>query len=158
MSTATSRRNLFRLGAVAIAGAAFVPQAAGAEARVSGMSKNEAIIRKYYKSWETRDWAPFDAMLTDDFTFTSPNDGRIDRAAFKKSCWDTQVDFIKGFDLETVMAKDDTVVVEYLCHTRNGKGLRNVEIHRLRSDKIASIVCYFGGNASFPSSVSSQKN
>ncbi len=158
MSIGMSRRNMCNLGAVALAGATFAPEAASAGTRLGATATNEAIVRRYYKSWETRDWAPFDAMLAADFTFTSPNDHRIDRAAFQKRCWDSQVDFIKNFDLEVVMAKGDQVIVEYLCHTRNGKSLRNVELHRFRSGKIESIDCYFGGDASFPSAVSSKKS
>ncbi|HEY3811711.1 MAG TPA: nuclear transport factor 2 family protein [Caulobacteraceae bacterium] len=150
-----SRRRLFDVGAVALAGAVLAPDAANAA--TGAAVANEALVRRYYKSWEVRDWAPFDAMLTKDFTFSSPNDDRIDLATFKQKCWDSQVDFIKGFDLEVVMAKGDQVVVEYLCHTKNGKGLRNVEIHRVNDGKIEQIDCYFGGNASFPSAVSTKK-
>lgn len=158
MSTAMPRRNLFKLGAGALAGATLVPAAATAEARPGEAAKNESIVRKYYKLWEQKDWAPLGALLADDFTFTSPQDDHIDLAAFKKNCWGTQIGFIKGFDLEVVMAKDDSVMVEYLCHTENGKALRNVEISRLRDSKIDSIVCYFGGSASYPSAVSAQKS
>ncbi len=107
MSTAMPRRNLFKLGAGALAGATLVPAAATAEARPGEAAKNESIVRKYYKLWEQKDWAPLGALLADDFTFTSPQDDHIDLAAFKKNCWGTQIGFIKGFDLEVVMAKDE---------------------------------------------------
>ena len=152
MAAGMSRRQMFNRGAGAvIAAGALTPGIAMANA-----SDNEVLIRRYYKSWEVRDWAPFEAMLAKDFTFTSPNDDHINLASFKARCWDSQVDFIKGFDLEVVAAKGDQVMVEYLCHTRNGKGLRNVEIHRVRDGKIQSIDCYFGGAASFPSAVSTK--
>ena len=158
MSTAMPRRNLFKLGAGALAGAAFVPAAATAEARPGESARNESVVRKYYKLWEQKDWDPLGVLLTDDFHFTSPQDDHIDKAAFKEKCWGSQIGFIKGFDLEVVMEKGDSVMVEYLCHTQNGKALRNVEISRLRDGKIDSIVCYFGGDASFPSAVSAQKS
>jgi ketosteroid isomerase-like protein len=152
MSTVMACRRLFMRGAGVLAGATFLAGAARAE--TGDASKNEALVRRYYSWWETRDWTPFEATLSDDFTFTSPNDDHIDKAAFKKTCWDSQVDFIRDFDLEVVATQGDRVVVEYLCHTRNGKALRNVEIHRLRNLKIESIDCYFGGQASYPSAVS----
>ncbi|HWE48106.1 MAG TPA: nuclear transport factor 2 family protein [Caulobacteraceae bacterium] len=158
MSTTLSRRILFAAGAGTVAGTALGPNPATAQGRAGEIARNKALITHYYKSWEVRDWAPFDAMLAQGFIFTSPNDDHIDRAAFKARCWDSQVDFIKGFDLEVLMAKGDQVVVEYLCHTKNGKALRNVEIHRVRGGRIQSIDCYFGGAASFPSAVSAKKS
>jgi len=32
----------------------------------------------------------------------------------------------------------------YVCHTKNGKTLRNVEYLRLTDDKVEAIECYFG--------------
>ena len=102
-----------------------------------------------------KDWGPYNEILADDFTFTSPTpDDHISKAAFKKNCWETQVNFIKDFDLELVTVKGDDVLVKYLCHTQNGKSFRNVEYLRIREGKIATLECYFGGNMTFPSSVS----
>jgi ketosteroid isomerase-like protein len=162
MSAGMSRRSLVNLGAGVFGGAALAPEIAGAQTshapvQRSVASRNEALVRRYYKLWEIKDWAPFDAMLADDFTFSSPQDDRISKAVFKKKCFESQVGFIKSFDLETVMAKGDQVIVEYLLHTQNGKELRNVELHRLHRGKIESIDCYFGGPASFPSAVSAKK-
>jgi ketosteroid isomerase-like protein len=158
MSTAMSRRNLVGVGAAALAGAALAPAVASAGAGMNGMSKNEMIVRDYYKGWEKKDWASFATLLADDFTFSSAaGDHLVGKAVFKKECWDTQIDFIKSFDLELVTAADDKVVVQYLCHTVNGKSFRNVEVSQLTSAKIESINCYFGSASSFPSAVSSQK-
>jgi ketosteroid isomerase-like protein len=153
-----SRRTLFNAGAGALAATTLAPQAAGAQARLSGLSNNERIVRDYYKAWETRDWTPFDVILADDFTFSSAaGDHLVGKTVFKKECWDTQIDFIKGFDLELVAAKGDAVVVQYLCHTKNGKTFSNVEIAQLRDSKIQTIRCYFGSASSFPSAVSARK-
>ena len=149
---AMSRRKLFRAGAVLTA---MAPLAQSAQAQTE--EPNEAVVRTYFKSWEKKDWAPFDAILADDFTFTSPSgDDHISKAAYKTRCWDTQIDFIKMFDIELLMAKGDDVLVKYLCHTRNGKSFRNVEYHRLRNRQIVSIECYFGGKSTFASAVGSQ--
>ena len=103
--------------------------------------------------------AVVDGLLSDDFTFTSAApDDHISKTAFKKNCWDTQIEHIKNFDLELVMAKGDFVTVRWLCHTTNGKAFRDVEVHRLRSHKIEALECYFGGPAGFPTAVESQKS
>jgi hypothetical protein len=161
MSTAMSRRLLLELGAGAFAGTVLASDAASAQAQPGGTSKNEMIVRRWYRLWETekKNWGPFDALLADDFTFTSAApDDHISKTAFKKTCWDTQIAHIKSFDLELVMAKDNFVAVRWLCHTADGKAFRDVEVHRLRNLKIEALECYFGGPAGFPTAVESQKN
>ncbi len=159
MSTTPSRRSLIDLGAGVLA-AALVPQAASAKTPAGATTRNETIVRRWYGLWETekQNWAPFAALLADDFTFTSAApDDHISKAAFKTTCWDTQIGHIKSFDLELAMAQGDAVFVRYLCHTTNGKAFRNVELLRLRRSRIASIECYFGGPAGYPTAAESQK-
>ncbi|HUO93021.1 MAG TPA: nuclear transport factor 2 family protein [Rhizomicrobium sp.] len=160
MSTrAVSRRNLLEAAGGTLAGTALLLEASGAQA--STMSTTEKVLRKWYGLWETekKDWGPYDAMMADDYTFTSPTpDDHISKAAFKKNCWETQVNYIQSFDLELVAVKGDEALVKYLCHTPNGKSFRNVEYFRLRDQKIAAHECYFGGHMTYPSSVSAQKS
>jgi len=157
-SRKVSRRGALEVGTGVIVGTALLLDASGADASI--VSANERLIRKWYGLWQTEktDWAPYDALMADDYTFTSPTpDDHISKAAFKKNCWETQINFIKTFDLEFVAVKGDEALVKYLCYTQNGKSLRNVEYFRLRDLKIATHECYFGGHMSFPSSVSAQK-
>jgi ketosteroid isomerase-like protein len=141
-----SRRTLFGAGACALAGAAALPLAARAEVSARQSPANEAIIRKYYGGWEKKDWGVVDALLADDFTFTSAApDDHISKATFKKQCWDTQSALIEAFDLELVVARENDAFVKYLCRTKNGKSFRNVEYHRLRAGKLTATECYFGG-------------
>ena len=160
MSNAFSRRNLVRAGSAALASAALVLAAPGVRADVSQASKNEEAVRTLYRLWaENRDWAPFDAILADDFTFSSTNgEDHISKAAFKERCWETNVRLITGFDLELVMAEGDHVFVKYLGHTTSGKTFRNVELHQLRDGRITSIECYFGAAHSFALGVDPQKS
>jgi hypothetical protein len=153
-----SRRNVFKTGARAVAGTALMTDAASAD--VSDASATEVVIRKWYKLWErkNKDWRPFDAALADDFAFSSPVDDHISKAAFKTNCWETQIGFIKGFDLELVAVKNDEALVKYFCRTMNGKSFRNVEYLRVRNQRIATIECYFGGKLTYPSAVSAQKS
>ena len=160
-ANAMSRRNIVETGAFVLAGTALVPNAASADVPDSEVSANEAVIRSWYKAWEKKDkdWGPFDAILADDFTFSSADgNDHISKAAFKKNCWDTQIEFTKGFDLEFVAVKSDEALVKYLCRTMNGKSFRNVEYLRLRNQRIEAIECYFGGKMTYPSAVSSQKS
>jgi len=157
-ASAVSRRTLFEAGTGLLAGTALLLETSGAHAAT--MSATEKVLRKWYGLWvtEKKDWGPYDALMADDYTFTSPTpDDHISKAAFKKNCWETQVNYIQSFDLELVAVKGDEALVKYLCGTQNGKSFRNVEYFRLRDGKIATHECYFGGHMTFPSSVSAQK-
>jgi ketosteroid isomerase-like protein len=116
---------------------------------------NEELVRKWYAAWDKKDWGPVDSLLADNFTFTSAaGDDHISKSTFKTRCWETQIDFIKHFDLETVNTGADDAFVKYLCHTKDGKSFRNVEYLRIKNGQLQSIECYFGEQSSFPSAVS----
>jgi len=156
--TTVSRRMLLKAGPCALAAAAGIPQIASARAE-SGLSpKSDETIRKWYAAWEKKDWHPVDMLLTDNFTFTSAaGDDHISKSAFKKQCWESQIDFIERFDLQRVFGSGNEAFVMYVGRTKNGKTFRNVEYFRLRDDKVAAIECYFGAQSSFPSAVSTSK-
>jgi ketosteroid isomerase-like protein len=156
-TTAMTRRRLLGAGACALAAGASMPRTASARAQAGLSSQNEALIRRYYKGWEIKDWPAFDLLLTDDFTFSSPLDERISKSAFKKGCWDTQVAHIQHFDLEQVAGTGNDAFVLYLCHTTSGKAFRNVEYFELKDGHVASVACYFGGTGGYPTAVNAQK-
>jgi ketosteroid isomerase-like protein len=151
-----SRRRLFATGACVLVGAVALPGAKRASASSRQNLANEEIVRRWYAAWENKDLATFNELLADDFTFSSAaGDDHISKSTFKTRCWDTQVDFIKHFELERVSTGADDAFVKYLCHTMNGKAFRNVEYLRIANGKLESIECYFGAESSFPSAVSS---
>jgi ketosteroid isomerase-like protein len=152
---AVSRRNLLATGACALVGAVSLPGPANANASGEQNLTNEGIVRKWYAAWGNKDLGTFDALLADNFTFSSAaGDDHISKSKFKTQCWDTQVDFIGNFDLERITTGADDAFVKYLCHTKNGKSFRNVEYLRIKNGKLQSIECYFGAQSSFPSAVS----
>jgi ketosteroid isomerase-like protein len=150
-----TRRKLFATGACVLAGAVALPEPERARALDGQNLGNEEIIRKWYAAWEIKDLATFNALLADNFTFSSAaGDDHISKSTFKSQCWDTQVDFIAHNDLERIITGVDDAFVKYLCHTKNGKTFRNVEYLRIANGKLESIECYFGAQSSFPSAVS----
>ena len=154
-TTVVSRRSLLATGACALVGAVSLPGPASAGASGRQNSTTEEIVRKWYAGWGQKEWGPLDNLLADDFTFSSAaGDDHISKSAFKKKCWETQINFISHFDLERVATCPDDAFVKYLCHTTNGKSLRNVEYLRIKNGKLQSIECYFGAESSFPSAVS----
>lgn len=150
-----SRRKALESGACALAGAAGLLVTGRARAGTEPGTACEEIVRRWYRAWEKKDQPQFEALMADNFTFTSAaGDDHISKSAFKTQCWDTQVNFIDRFDLERVFGRGNEAFVKYLCHTKNGKSFRNVEYFRLRDGKVETIECYFGGKSTFPSAVS----
>lgn len=154
-----SRRNLLTTGACALVGVVSLPASATSGALAEQNLANEELIRRWYAAWEKKDWGPVDTLLADDFTFSSAaGDDHISKSTFKTRCWETQIDFIAHFDLERITTGADDAFVKYLCHTKNGKSLRNVEYLRIKNGKLESIECYFGEQSNFPSAVSTAQS
>jgi ketosteroid isomerase-like protein len=154
-SMTVSRRNLLATGVCALAGAVSLPGSESASTSGGQNLTNEEIIRKWYAAWVNKDLDTFNALLADNFTFTSAaGDDHISKSTFKTQCWDTQINFIGHFDLERMITGPEDAFVKYLCHTTNGKSFRNVEYLRIKDGKLESIECYFGAQSSFPSAVS----
>ena len=149
-----SRRKALEAGACALAGAAGLLVTGSARAATEPGAATEEIVRRWYKAWVEKDEAQFEALMTDNFTFTSAaGDDHISRSTFKTQCWDTQAKLIDRSDLERVITSGNEAFVKYLCHTTNGKSFRNVEYLRLRDGKVEALECYFGG-AGYPSAAS----
>jgi hypothetical protein len=66
-----SRREALEAGAFALAGAAGLLVTASAPAGAESSAATEEIIRKCYKAWVEKDEGQFEALMTDNFTFTS---------------------------------------------------------------------------------------
>jgi ketosteroid isomerase-like protein len=155
MNTSNSRRTILSAGVFALAVTTGIAAPASARTPIGLDPESDKVIRRWYAAWEKRDWHPIDILLTDDFTFSSAaGDDHISKSAFKEQCWATQRDFIARFDLQRVFGSGNEALVMYICHTTNGKTLRNVEYLRLRDDKVEAIECYFGAPSSYPSAVS----
>lgn len=153
-SIAVSRRNLLATGGCALVGAAGLLVAASERAGAESGTATEEIIRRWYKAWVEKDEDQFEALMTDNFTFTSAaGDDHISRSTFKTQCWDTQAKLIERSDLERVITKGNEAFVKYLCHTTNGKSFRNVEYLLLKDGKLEALECYFGGTG-YPSAAS----
>ena len=101
---------------------------------------------------DTKDWSSVDSLAADDFTFSSAaGDDHISKTTFKAQCWDTQSALIDRFELGSVLDNANEAFVKYVCRTKSGKAIRNVERFTFKGDKIAALECYFGNQAGYPS-------
>ena len=153
-----SRRTVLKAAPCALAAATGIPQIASAQTEIPLNPKSDETIRKWNAAWERNDWRPIDALLADDFAFSSAaGDDHISKSAFKAQCWESQKGFIERFDLQRIFGSGNEAFVMYVCRTKNGKTFRNVEYFRLRDDKVEAIECYFGAQSNFPSAVSARQ-
>jgi ketosteroid isomerase-like protein len=112
-------------------------------AQVHGMTDLAALARRCFETYQTRDRETLEALLADDFTFTSPYDDHIDRATYFVRCWPNAGTYDK-FELQHVIVHGDACWVTYEGHRRNGSWFRNTELLRFAGDQITSVEVFFG--------------
>lgn len=103
----------------------------------------EAMVRACYGAWETGDRDALAELLSDDFTFTSPNDDHLTLAQYWDVCWPHR-DRIKGYTILTLLTGENEATVRYDCDLTNGSRFRNMEHFRFAGDKIVAVEVYFG--------------
>jgi len=107
------------------------------------MADKADTIRALFAAYLANDRATVDAMLADDFRFTSPYDDGIDKATYFARCWRGS-DWIAHHDLERICVDAEVAFVTYRCAAKDGKSFRNTEVVVFAGDKISRIDVYFG--------------
>lgn len=101
------------------------------------------VVKAYCGAYVAEDRALAEALLADDFTFTSPNDHGIDKATYFERCWPNG-DSRHQQQVESIIVDGDRACVTYTCETAEGKSFRNAEFITFRGERIASVNVYFG--------------
>ena len=70
---------------------------------MSAHSSVSQVIRKCYAAYQTGDRGAIEPLLSEDFTFTSPLDDHIDRAAYFSRCWPNS-EHIRAFTIESSLS------------------------------------------------------
>lgn len=86
------------------------------------------------------------AMLSDDFTFSSPRDDHIGLDAYFARCWPEPPPF-SSMEIEYLSVSGDEAAVRYRAVKHDGSAFRNMESFRFRGEKIVSVEVYFGREA-----------
>ena len=90
-----------------------------------------AIARACLQAYVDKDRAAIEALVDDDFHFTSPIDNALDRATYFRICWpnsSTMVSFENVYEFE----QGDRAFIVYEAQTTTGKGFRNSEVYTVR--------------------------
>jgi len=102
-----------------------------------------AVARASYEAYVRKDRTAIEALIAEDFHFTSPLDNRIDRATYFKRCWPNSLR-IRTFDYIRLVADDSVVFVTYEGSDVDGGRFRNTEVITVRNAKIVEVEVYFG--------------
>jgi hypothetical protein len=84
-----------------------------------------------------------EAVLAEDFHFTSPVDNRLDRETYFRRCWPNSKT-IDAFTFINLVTDGDRVFVTYEGGNTNGRRFRNTEILTIRNELIVDVEVYFG--------------
>jgi ketosteroid isomerase-like protein len=101
------------------------------------------IARAAFLAYVDKDRAAIEALIAEDFRFTSPRDNGLDRAGYFARCWPNS-NTITGFDFIHVAPAGEQVFVTYEGQTSRGKRFRNTEILTIRDGQIHAVEVYFG--------------
>jgi ketosteroid isomerase-like protein len=101
------------------------------------------LARKSYAAYESGDRSILDELLAEDFTFYSPPDPGIDRAAYFERCWPNH-EHLASFDFVRLVGQGDEVFVTYEAERKDGSRFRNTEVLTFDGDKLAKAEVYFG--------------
>ena len=107
------------------------------------------LAKGYYRAFERHDRGFMEENLRPDFTFTSPFDDHIGRAAYFARCWPKEP-LHQTFDFVTVMQDDEKVFVAYdaTMHIPNATHpdarFRNAELLTFQDGRLKSVEVFFG--------------
>lgn len=101
------------------------------------------LVRRYFSAYETKDRQVLEDLLDLRFTFSSPLDDRIGRAAYFARCWPNSRT-LRRFTVEKMFAQGDEAFIRYEAESTTGKKFRNTEWFRCEGGKLVEVQVYFG--------------
>lgn len=107
------------------------------------------LVRRYFSAYETRDRQVLEDMLDEGFTFSSPLDDRINRAAYFARCWPNSRT-LRRITLEKIFEQGDEAFIRYEAESTTGKKFRNTEWFRFEGGKLMEVQVYFGRDSRPP--------
>ena len=108
------------------------------------MPAKSDLIRKLFAAYLARDRKVLEDGFAEDFTFTSPYDDAIDKAAYFERCWPISASGRMANEIERIFEQGEAAFVTYLVRTTDGQEFRNTEFFVFRGEQVKSIDVYFG--------------
>jgi ketosteroid isomerase-like protein len=101
------------------------------------------VVRAYFATWPAKDGTAVEALVADDFTFTSPLDNRLNRTTFFARCWPNS-NTIAALEITRLVPDGELVFVTYELTSADGHRLRNTEAVSVRGNQVCAVEVYFG--------------
>ncbi len=101
------------------------------------------LARNSYLAYANGDRRLIESLISADFTFYSPYDVGIDRAAYFERCW-PNAETLSSFSFERLIEAGDEVVVTYESTKADGQRFRNTEVLTFSGEQICRAEVYFG--------------
>jgi ketosteroid isomerase-like protein len=114
------------------------------------MSQDAAsLVKACLQAYVDKNRAAIEALIADDFHFTSPLDNALDRATYFERCWPNS-EWMVSVDVIHQALNGNRAFIVYESTTSTGKRLRNCELHTARDGQLISAEVYFGWNLPHP--------
>jgi ketosteroid isomerase-like protein len=101
------------------------------------------LARSIYGAYESGDRAALEQLVAEDFTFYSPLDVGLDRAAYFERCWPNSA-LIESYEFKRLIEAGDEVLVTYESTKSDGRRFRNTEVLTFGGEKLRRAEVYFG--------------
>jgi ketosteroid isomerase-like protein len=105
---------------------------------------NVDVVRRLRIAFDEQDAPGAEALLADDFRFTSPQDDHIDRDAWMRDCFPSAGHFVQSH-LSELGAHGDVVFSRYDYTLEDGTRWRNMEAATVHDGQVHEVEVYFGG-------------
>ncbi|MFE6288273.1 nuclear transport factor 2 family protein [Streptomyces sp. NPDC057877] len=105
------------------------------------------VVEAAFRCYRSQDRAAALPLYAADFTFTSPRDDHIGKAAFFERCFPTADRFTQHRLLRLTPADGELVFAYYEYELATGGRYRNVEAITVRDGLIREVRVFFGGKA-----------
>jgi hypothetical protein len=101
------------------------------------------VVRACMQAYVDKDRSAIEALIADDYHFTSPIDNALDRKTYFDVCWPNSK-AMTGFEYIYQFEDGATAVIVYEGRTVSGKVFQNCERHTVRGAKLVATEVYFG--------------
>jgi ketosteroid isomerase-like protein len=102
-----------------------------------------SVAKRVYEAYVTKDRDAIEALIADEFHFTSPRDNRLDRATYFSRCWPNAL-VTDEFTFVHLVPDGDRVFVTYDLRLKDGSAFRNTEILTILEGKLVEAQVFFG--------------
>jgi ketosteroid isomerase-like protein len=102
------------------------------------------LARASLQAYVDKDRATAEALIAEDFHFTSPLDNALDRETYFRICWPNSERMTACKVVQTVDLGDQAYITYEAQAT--DRTFRNTELHTARDGKLVAVELYFGWN------------